>query len=75
MSIAVYVSLAVFVAGVIYASGRLSARVDAIEAWRSEVKSELVGIRDEAKQTGRAVGRIESMLIARGFPPHGDMSE
>lgn len=41
METAVQVSIAIFAAGVIYHSGRLSARVDALELWRSEIRADL----------------------------------
>ena len=45
MDIAVLVTLAIFIAGVIYHSGQLSSRVDNLETWRTEVKDDIKTIR------------------------------
>ena len=41
MSIAVEVTLAIFVLGLAYHCGRLAARVDAVERWRDEVSKDV----------------------------------
>lgn len=41
MDLAIQVTLAIFAAGVIYHSGRLSVRVEHLEEWRREVGDEL----------------------------------
>ena len=45
-----FVTLAIFVAGVIYACGKLSARVDSLELWRSEVRGDIRAIRTSLDQ-------------------------
>jgi hypothetical protein len=45
MSTAVAVTLTLFAAGVIFAGGRLSARVDALERWRDEMRGEFRELR------------------------------
>jgi hypothetical protein len=49
MEIAVAVSLALFVVGVVYQAGRLAARVESLEAWRIEMKRDLDAIHTELR--------------------------
>lgn len=45
MEAATYVTIAMFMAGVIFTMGRVSARVEALESWRTELRGEIVDIR------------------------------
>jgi hypothetical protein len=38
-------AIAIFAVGVIYNAGRVSARLDAIEAWRLEMRADLLQLR------------------------------
>ena len=42
--VSLVVSVVIFVIGVTFAAGRLSARVDALELWRGDVKRDIDGI-------------------------------
>lgn len=58
-ALAVAVTLALFLAGVIYQSGRLAARVESLEAWRTEMTSELSAIHN-------GIRRLEGMIRGEG---------
>lgn len=45
MEAATYVTIALFMAGVIYHAGYLAARVAALELWRAEMKADFADIR------------------------------
>jgi hypothetical protein len=45
METGVVVTLALFMSGVIFQMGRLTARVETVEAWRKEVREDLAWIR------------------------------
>lgn len=45
MPTAVWVTIAIFFAGVIFAMGRFSSRVESLEHWRDEVREDLTRIR------------------------------
>lgn len=53
------VALALFMAGVIYHSGRLSARVEHLERWREEVRREFNQMFAVLRRIERAVLREE----------------
>lgn len=44
MNTAVAVTLAIFVVGCVFAAGRLTARVESLEAWRMQMNGELSSI-------------------------------
>lgn len=46
MNLALEVTVAIFLAGIIFAAGRLTSRVESLEDWRGEVKGDLHRIRD-----------------------------
>lgn len=61
MDSAVYVTIAIFMIGVIFHSGRLSARVDKLEEWRTEA-------REETHQIFEALRRLERLVKGEGVP-------
>lgn len=54
-TIAVEVTIATFVLGVVYAAGRLSNRVENLESWRAEVRNDMTEIRG-------ALRRLEALI-------------
>jgi hypothetical protein len=44
------VGLGIFVAGLIYHAGRMAARVDALEAWRLELRADFLQLRNSLEQ-------------------------
>ena len=61
MDVAVQVSLAIFLAGVIYVAGMMSHRVKSLEDWRSEVRADFQELRRELK-----TGMDELKALIRG---------
>jgi hypothetical protein len=54
------VTIAIFLAGVIYAAGRMSARVEALETWRVALETKMDGIHG-------GIRRLEE-LVKNGRP-------
>jgi len=55
MDLAVQVTLAIFCAGVIFHTGRLTSRVESIEKWREEITADIKRI---AETTGYIDGAL-----------------
>lgn len=60
MTVAVSVTLAIFAAGIIYQTGKLSARVESLEAWRLELRADLKGIYSAIDDVKRLIMGIRS---------------
>jgi hypothetical protein len=58
MNAATMVAVAVFMAGVIYQSGRLTVRIELLEAWREEARADLREIR-------QSIAEIKVALLKR----------
>lgn len=57
-----YIAIALFMAGVIFYSGQLSARVTSLERWRrefrEEVRQQFQGLREDLQQELRHLGQL-----------------
>lgn len=54
-NIAILVTVAIFLLGVTYQAGRLSARVESLESWREKMDTELTAIHSAIRAIGSMI--------------------
>lgn len=59
------VTIAIFLATVIYRTGHLSARVEELEKWRSHMRQDMHEISDKLEEMGNAISELTIVIKER----------
>lgn len=64
-AVGVILTFSVFLANVIYKTGHLSARVEELERWRSDVRKDLHEVSDKLEDVGNELHRLSTLIEER----------
>lgn len=74
-AVGVLLTFSIFLANVIYKTGHLSARVEELERWRTDVRKDMHEISDRLEEVGTELRRLTTLIEERterrlGFTDH-----
>lgn len=64
-ALAVIVTFGISLAHVVFKSGQLTSRVEALEEWRERMRSDMHEVSDDIKELGQKIGAIHILIEER----------